>query len=100
MAAANPGAPRRVLLVEDEYIIAMDMAYELEALGAQVVGPVGSLEGALSLVESDGGIDAAFLDLNLGGDEAYPIADALLARGAHVVFTTGYEENTIPPHYA
>jgi CheY-like chemotaxis protein len=100
MASAKPKEPKRVLLVEDEYMIAQDMAYELQALGAEVIGPAGSVAGALRLVETETAIDAAFLDLNLNGERAYPIADLLLARGIHVVFTTGYDENAIPQPYA
>src|SRR5215212_5261546 len=92
--------PKRVLLVEDEYMIAQDMAYELQLLGADVIGPVQSLDRALRLVEGEPDIDAGFLDINLNGELAYPIADALLARGAQVGFTTGYDENVIPPRYA
>lgn len=92
--------PRRVLLVEDEYMIAQDMAYELTALGADVVGPAPSIERALRLIEENPAIDTGFLDLNLNGERAYPIADALLARGARVFFTTGYDEASIDPRYA
>jgi CheY-like chemotaxis protein len=93
-------SPKRVLLVEDEYMVAQDMAYELRALGAEVIGPVQSLDRALRLVDDEPDIDAGFLDINLNGEMAYPIADALLARGVQVVFTTGYDENAIPPTYA
>jgi len=91
---------QRILLVEDEYMIAQDMAYELTALGADVVGPAASVERALRLIEEDPAIDTGLLDLNLNGERAYPIAEALLARGARVVFTTGYDETAIDPRYA
>jgi CheY-like chemotaxis protein len=100
MTAAKPMENKRVLLVEDEYMIAEDMAYELRALGAEIVGPVGSLERALRLAEEEAGIDTAFLDINLNGERAYPVADLLLARGTRVVFTTGYDEDAIPERYA
>jgi CheY-like chemotaxis protein len=90
----------RILLVEDEYMIAQDMAYELRALGADVVGPASSVERALRLIEEDPAIDTGFLDLNLNGERAYPVAEALLARGARVVFTTGYDEAVIDARYA
>jgi CheY-like chemotaxis protein len=93
-------ARKRVLLVEDEYMIAQDMAFELNALGADVIGPAPSVERALSLVDREPEIDTAFLDLNLNGERAYPIADALLARGVQVFFTTGYDESAIDTRYA
>jgi DNA-binding NarL/FixJ family response regulator len=92
--------PRRILLVEDEYMIAQDMAYELQALGADVIGPAPSVERALRLIEEDPAIDTGFLDINLNGERAYPIAEALLARGIRVVFTTGYDEAAIDPRFA
>ena len=98
--AATAREPKRVLLVEDEYMIAQDMAFELNALGAEVVGPAGTIDLALRLVESAARLDAAFLDINLSGEPAYRIADMLIERGIRVVFTTGYDENVIPPRYA
>src|SRR5437868_13201661 len=100
MATPKPAEHKRILVVEDEYMIAQDMAYELELLGAEIVGPVGSLAAGLRLVESEAGIDTAFLDINLNCERAYPIADMLLARGTTVIFTTGYDEAAIPARYA
>jgi CheY-like chemotaxis protein len=98
--AMQQAGPKRILLVEDEYMIAQDMAYEISAFGAEVVGPVPSLGEALRLVEAEAELDAAFLDLNLNGEQAYPLVDALRGKGVPIVFTTGYDENVIPPRYA
>ncbi len=69
---------RRLLVVEDEYAIATDLARTLEGRGVEVVGPAGSVEDALELVETEGGrLDGAVLDINLHDERAYPIADAL-----------------------
>src|SRR5918997_490361 len=68
--------------------------------GVRVVGPVGSVDEALALVEAEGRFDGAVLDLNLGNDRAYPVADALLARGVPFVFATGYGREVIPAAYA
>ena len=81
-------------------MIAQDMAGELRSLGAEVIGPVPSLGRALALVEAEPRIDGAFLDVNLNGELAYPIADALRAKGVPLVFTTGYDQAAIPPAYA
>lgn len=87
--AARPLDGRRVLIVEDEYLIAMEVKRWLQRAGAEVVGPVPSVERALALIE-DGALDAAVLDLNLGEREtALPIADRLGARGVPHLFATG-----------
>jgi hypothetical protein len=65
-----------------------------------VVGPVASVNGALDLIAETERLDGAVLDVNLQGEMAYPIADALVARGVPFVFATGYDEASIPPRYA
>jgi CheY-like chemotaxis protein len=89
----------RILVVEDEYFIADDMAKALEKLGAEVVGPVPRRDKALALLSSDEKIDAAILDINLQGEEAFPVADALVERRIPFVFTTGYAPSSVPPAY-
>ena len=87
--AAQPLDGRRILIVEDEYLIAMEMKRWLLAAGAEVVGPVPSVKRALDLIENDG-IDAAVLDVNLGnGATVYPVADKLSALGVPYLFATG-----------
>lgn len=86
-------AGRAILVVEDEYTLASDLARFLESQGATIVGPVGTVKSALALVERDGGrLDAAVLDVNLRTERVYPVADALIGRGVPVVFATGYDE--------
>ena len=85
----SPLADRRILLVEDEYLIAIEVKRWLQNAGAQVIGPVPSVERALDLIEA-GALDAAILDVNLGnGETAYPIADELGALGVPYLFATG-----------
>jgi ActR/RegA family two-component response regulator len=92
---------RCLLLVEDEYLIAADLARSLEHLGVEVIGPAASVEHALELVESEGDrLDGAVLDINLRDELVYPVADALAARGVPFVFTTGYDAVAIPNPYA
>lgn len=90
---------RSVLIVEDDYFLADDMAQNLEASGAKVIGPVADVEGALDLIASADQVDAAVLDLNLHGKMAFPIADALLAKQVPFVFATGYDQSAIPDIY-
>jgi CheY-like chemotaxis protein len=82
---------RTILLVEDEYIIAMDMADHLRNAGATVLGPVASANDAIDLIDDHvQDLDAAVLDVNLGpGKTAYPIADRLAEIGVPYVFATG-----------
>jgi CheY-like chemotaxis protein len=91
---------RRLLVVEDEYMIAADLARALEERGANVIGPAGSIEHALQLLDAEREIDGAVLDLNLRGQRAYPVADALRARAIPFVFATGYDSWAIPESYA
>jgi DNA-binding response OmpR family regulator len=91
---------RRILVVEDEYMIANELRSELENEGAVVVGPAGRLETAFELLESDARIDSAVLDVNLGGDDVFPIAAALTERKVPFVFATGYEASAIPVQFS
>jgi CheY-like chemotaxis protein len=82
-------AGRRILVVEDEYIIAVEVKRWLLAAGCDVLGPVPSVDQALDLVE-DRRPDAAVLDVNLGdGCTAYPIADKLSELGVPYLLATG-----------
>ena len=89
--APESAAPRHVLLVEDEALVAMTMVDELSGLGWSVVGPASSLEEAQALVMSGVHLDAAILDINLQGRWVHTLADELKARGVPFVVCTGYE---------
>ena len=81
--------PRRILVVEDEPLIAMMLEDFLDVLGKEFVGSADSVAAAMPLVQA-GGIDAAILDVNLrGGEKSWPIADALAAAGVPFVLATG-----------
>ena len=81
-------------------MLADDLRCALESVGAVVIGPVGQLEGALDLIEAEGRIDGAVLDVNLGGQPVFAAADRLIARQVPVVFTTGYDASAIPARYS
>jgi CheY-like chemotaxis protein len=91
---------RRILVVEDEYLVAQDLAEDLRALGAEVVGPVPSVQMALAAVDAAPRLDGAILDINLQGKMSFPVADRLAAREVPFFFTTGYDQGTIPDRYA
>lgn len=82
---------QRVLVVEDEAVVAMELTRVLTAAGAKVVGPVGTIEEALLLLD-DQPIDRALLDVNLGGRLITPVARALTRRRIPFVYLTGYQE--------
>jgi CheY-like chemotaxis protein len=84
-------AGRHILLVEDEFLIVEAMEEWLSRAGAEVVGPVPSVEQALDLIEAKANaLDGAVLDVNLGpGKTAYPIADRLNELGVPYLFATG-----------
>jgi CheY-like chemotaxis protein len=79
----------RILVVEDEMLVAMLLEDMLTSLGCQVIGPVGSVSSALRLVDSER-LEAAVLDVNLGSEMVYPVADVLEAARIPYVFITGY----------
>ena len=79
----------RILVVEDEFIIASDIAYSLQDMGHDVIGPAPTVAEALTLIKSEA-IDCVFLDANLHGTSSAPIAAELIARGIKFVVITGY----------
>ncbi len=87
---------RRVLVVEDESLVAMLLETILEDMGCTPVGPVATVDEGLAMVAGEGTLDAALLDVNVAGREVFPIADALKARGVPFVFSTGYGEGGLP----
>jgi CheY-like chemotaxis protein len=90
---------RRILVVEDEYFLADDMAEALRALDAEILGPVADVQEALDLLATEAGISGAVLDINLHGEEIYPVARELRQRNIPFVFATGYAEGAIPAEY-
>lgn len=82
-------AMRRVLVVEDEVMIAMMVEQMLAEIGYEMVGPGLRLDQAVSLAETEA-MDAAVLDVNLGGERSFAVAEVLRRRGVPFVFATGY----------
>lgn len=89
---------RRVLVVEDESLVAMLLETMLEDMGAVVIGPASTVEEGLRLVQ-DGQLDAALLDVNVAGTQVFPVAEALEVRGIPLVFSTGYGEGGLPENW-
>lgn len=89
-----------IFVVEDDYMIAHDLVEMLRARGAAVLGPVASVEAAVSLMQMTPRIDGALLDVNLQGKMAFAVADALTARDIPFVFATGYDMSVMPVRFA
>ena len=80
----------KVFLVEDESLVAMQLEDMMEDLGCDCVGLAMKLSRALEMLDSIDAIDVAILDVNLGGDKVYPVAEQLQRRKVPIVFATGY----------
>jgi len=90
---------RRVLLVEDEALVAMMIQECLTEYGHSVVGPIGRASDALAAAKQ-GEFDAAILDINLSDGMAYPVAEILSQRGVPFAFVTGYEADTVDERFS
>lgn len=92
-------AGRRVLVVEDESLVAMLLETILEDMGCEPVGPAATVEDGLRLAADGGRVDAALLDVNVAGRQVFPVAEALRERGVPFVFSTGYGEGGLPDEW-
>ena len=102
-ASAHPGGlyGLRVFVVEDEAMVAMMVEDMLVALGCVVVDVAGTLSRGLALAgDAAIEIDGAILDINLGGEKVYPVAQALTVRGVPFIFSTGYSGAGIAPDFS
>ena len=97
--AASMAESRRVLLVEDEALVAMMIQEFLNECGRAVIGPISTAVEALATAQQ-GDFDGAILDINLGDGMAYPVAEILAARGVPFVFLTGYEADTVDDRFS
>jgi CheY-like chemotaxis protein len=91
--------PLSLLIVEDETMIRMLMSEMLEELGYKVAGQAARVDEALALINSGLAFDVAILDVNLDGQTAEPVADAVDKRGLPFVFATGYGASGIPERF-
>jgi len=94
--SSSPFQERRILVVEDNFVLAESMRFSLEELGCTVVGPAPTAARALELL-AHGPVDAAVLDIDLRGKSSAPVAEELARRGTPFVFLTGYESAALLP---
>ena len=83
---------RRMLVVEDEMLVLMNIEMALEDLGCSMICVAASVAEALALLAHQS-FDAAMIDVNLGGEKSYPVADGLTERGIPFAFSTGYSDH-------
>jgi DNA-binding response OmpR family regulator len=95
VTAVDELAGCRILVVEDEMMIAILLEEALEALGCRVIGPVSKLSDALRMAR-DEAIDAAVLDVNIRGGQVFEAAELLIARGIPFVLASGYSDWILP----
>ncbi|GAA0621749.1 response regulator [Brevundimonas kwangchunensis] len=91
-------AGRRILIVEDESLVAMLLETILEDMGCTPVGPASTIDEGLRLAASEQ-LDGALLDVNVAGRQIFPVAEALRERGVPFVFSTGYGEGGLPDEW-
>jgi CheY-like chemotaxis protein len=85
----------RILVVEDDYLLATELKHDIEKLNGEVVGPVGRRAQALALARTEP-LDGALLDINLNNGDTLEVAEALRERGVPFAFVTGYRDRELP----
>jgi len=96
---AHQLAGKRVLIVEDEQMLAKYLADAMVAEGAEVIGPVATVNAALDVIANTP-LDGVTLDLKLAGEMTFRVSDALAARNVPFIFLTGYGAADVPTRHA
>jgi DNA-binding response OmpR family regulator len=89
---------KRILVIEDELLLALCVGQVLEEQGCKVIGPATSVRQGLNLAEKTK-VNGAILDINLNGELVYPVAKALMDRNIPFLFTTGYNSLDVPSSF-
>ena len=98
MRPSDPADPLRILVAEDEFLVALLLEDDLRREGFEVLGPFARLGQALEAARREA-FDLALLDVNMNGEMVYPLADELLARGLPFLFLSGYEATSLPERF-
>ncbi|CAM3493469.1 response regulator [Paracoccus nototheniae] len=93
-------AGRRILVVEDEFFLCLDICQQIESYGGVVVGPAPTLKEGFAVLQEKPLPDGGILNIRLGSELAYPLADDLLAAGVPVIFASSEDKASIPEKYA
>lgn len=89
---------RRILVVEDDFLVSLTTTDMLESIGCEIVGPAARLTAALQLVQSES-LDAAILDINISGEMIWPVAEELQRRGVPFLFLSAYPQLSVVPKF-
>jgi CheY-like chemotaxis protein len=89
----------QILLVEDEALVAATLEDMLADFGCTLAGAAATLTDALAAIQATFDIDAAILDVNLGGEKVFPVADILVGRNIPIVFSTGFGPADLAQRY-
>jgi two-component SAPR family response regulator len=100
MGKSNIFEGRRILVLEDDYWVVMDLINDLRESGAEIVGPFANIDQAMDALKDGATLDGAILDVNVQGDRSFTLADALIREDIPFVFATGYDSSEIPETYA
>ena len=100
MPSKNSFGGGRILVVEDDLLVVADLVDMLHSMGADVIGPIESINKALERLDRLSGFVGAVLDLNVQGQLIFPLAEELSRRNIPYVFSTGYDDSVLPPEYA
>jgi len=95
MTASKPLDGLKILVVEDEFLVAMELGNMIQTLGGEVLGPVSTVSAATELLEKEE-VHGAVLDFALGGENSVSLAQRLLASGVPILLTTGYSGQMLP----
>jgi CheY-like chemotaxis protein len=95
---SSTSARLRVLVVEDESLVAMFLEDVLADLGHEMLGPYSRVDAALPAAQSEN-FDVAILDVNVNGQAIFPVAEAIASRGLPFIFSTGYGQKSLPEQY-
>ncbi|NRQ18342.1 response regulator [Ensifer sesbaniae] len=90
----------RVLVAEDEFYVANDIALWLERAGATIIGPTPTVQDALKRLSKADDIQVAVLDINLNGELVFPVADELARRSVPLIFFSGYDDLSVPERFS
>ena len=93
-------AGRRILVVEDDFFLCLDICLQIENYGGVVVGPAPTLDSGYALFQKKPLPDGSILNIRLGSELVYPLADNLLAAGVPVIFASSEDKASIPEKYA